>query len=205
METQAKTNTDTAATGATVTAAKNGTNGNSSNIGSKIAIVTVVTLLLLVPFAIIKGIINSRSIGCLAVNETTSYAIAVVAMVFTAGLFIEYLTKRSIHVIQYIVTGLSLMLFYLLLLSFSEFIPYGTSYLIAATMTTSALVLYFRAILKHSSAYILRGFVALIYATNYILLQMETYSLLTGSLLFFIMLCVVMYFTSGINDKRPGN
>ena len=69
-------------------------------------------------------------------------------------------------------------------------------------MTTGALVFYFRAILKNRSAYVLGGIVALVYALNYMLLQMETYALLAGSLVLFLLLCVVMYLTANINNNK---
>lgn len=90
------------------------------------------------------------------------------------------------------------MLFYSLLLAFSEFVTFGLSYVIAASMTTGALMLYFRGILKSCSAYMLGGFVALVYALNYMLLQMETYALLAGILVLFLLL----YLTTNINTKE---
>ena len=131
--------------------------------------------------------------------RSAKYGMLIIVLVFVAGLFVEFLTKKNINPIQYAVIGLSLVLFYSLLLAFSEFVTFGLSYVIAASMTTSALMLYFRGILKSRSAYMLGGFVALVYALNYMLLQMETYALLAGSLVLFLLLCVVMYLTSNIN------
>lgn len=131
--------------------------------------------------------------------RSAKYGMLIIALVFVAGLFVEFLTKKNINPIQYAVIGLSLVLFYSLLLAFSEFVTFGLSYVIAASMTTSALMLYFRGILKSRSAYLLGGFVALVYALNYMLLQMETYALLAGSLVLFLLLCVVMYLTTNIN------
>ena len=131
--------------------------------------------------------------------RSAKYGMLIIVLVFVAGLFVEFLTKKNINPIQYAVIGLSLVLFYSLLLAFSEFVTFGLSYVIAALMTTSALMLYFRGILKSRSAYLLGGFVALVYALNYMLLQMETYALLAGSLVLFLLLCVVMYLTTNIN------
>ncbi|MBQ1636889.1 MAG: inner membrane CreD family protein [Bacteroidales bacterium] len=44
--------------------------------------------------------------------------------------------------------------------------------------------------------------VALAYIVSYVLLQMETYALLTGSLILFLLLAVVMYFTRNLNKKE---
>ena len=106
---------------------------------------------------------------------------------------------EQIHVVQYAIIGLSLTLFYSLLTAFSDIIPFGCSYLISSIMTTIALTLYYRGILKHKSAWILGGFISIMYVTNYILLQMETHSMLAGSLLLFVLLSVMMYFTANMN------
>lgn len=133
--------------------------------------------------------------------RSVKYGILIIILVFVAGLFVEFLTKKEINPIQYAVIGLSLVLFYSLLLAFSEFMTFGGAYLIAVAMTTIALALYFRAILKSRSAYTLGGFVAVVFALNYTLLQLDTYALLAGSLVLFLMLCVVMYLTANINTK----
>lgn len=134
--------------------------------------------------------------------RTAKYGILIILLVFVAGLYVEFLTKKEISLIQYIVIGLSLVLFYSLLLAFSEFISFGLSYLIAALMTIISLLFYFKAILKSSSAYMLGGFVSLVYVANYMLLRMETLALLTGSLLLFVLLSVVMFLTANMNKKR---
>ena len=51
-------------------------------------------------------------------------------------------------------------------------------------------------------AYVLGVFVALVYVLNYMLLQMETYALLTGSVVLFLLLCVVMYLTANMNNNK---
>ena len=91
------------------------------------------------------------------------------------------------------------------MLAFSEFIGFWIAYSIAALMTTGALILYFRAILKNRSAYMLGLFVTMVYAMNYMMLQMETYALLTGSLLLFILLCVLMYITANHREEPKHN
>ena len=134
--------------------------------------------------------------------RSAKYGMLIIILVFVAGLFVEFLTRKEINPIQYAVIGLSLVLFYSLLVAFSEFITFGVAYIIAALMTTGALMLYFRAILKSRSAYVLGGFVAVVYALNYMLLQMETYALLAGSVVLFLLLCVVMYLTANMNNKE---
>ena len=131
--------------------------------------------------------------------RSVKYGMLIICLVFVAGLLVEFVTQRQIHVVQYAIIGLSLTLFYSLLTAFSDIIPFGWSYLISSIMTTIALTLYYRGILKHKSAWILGGFISIMYVTNYILLQMETHSMLAGSLLLFVLLSVMMYFTANMN------
>lgn len=131
--------------------------------------------------------------------RSVKYGMLIICLVFVAGLLVEFVTRKQIHVVQYTIIGLSLALFYSLLTSFSDIISFGWSYLVAAAMTTLALTLYYRGILKSKSAWILGGFISIMYVTNYILLQMETHSLLAGSLLLFALLSVLMYYTANMN------
>lgn len=135
-------------------------------------------------------------------TRTLKYGLLIIVLVFIAGLIVELVGRREISIIQYLVIGLSLVLFYALVLSFSEFMSFGLAYALAATMTTLALLGYFRGILKDKTAYLLVALVALAYIVSYVLVQMETYALLSGSLILFVVLAVVMYFTRNLNKKE---
>jgi inner membrane protein len=119
--------------------------------------------------------------------------------VFVAIYLVEVVTRSRINIVQYVVTGLSLCLFYLLLLSVSEHLSFAWSYIIASAMTVGALGGYFYGFLKSKVALLFTGAVAFLYGFIYVLLQMETGGLLMGSMALFILLAVVMYFTR--NDR----
>ncbi|MBR5862564.1 MAG: cell envelope integrity protein CreD [Bacteroidales bacterium] len=128
-------------------------------------------------------------------ERAMKYSFLIILLVFLAIYLVESITRCRINIVQYIVTGLSLCLFYLLLLSISEFLSFGLSYAIAAVMTTGALGAYFYGFLKSKFALFFTGAVACLYGFIYVLLQMETGSLLAGTLALFLILCVIMYFT----------
>ena len=140
-------------------------------------------------------------------ERATKYGLLVIFLVFIAGFVVEMVSKKSINIIQYLVIGASLVLFYSLLLAFSDFLSFGIAYLIAAVMTTIALCCYFRGIVKNKWAYLLAGLVALSYGVIYVLLQMETYAFLAGTLVLFLILCIIMYLTRNIklDDPRIGS
>ncbi len=131
-------------------------------------------------------------------ERATKYGLLVIFLVFIAGFVVEIVSRKSINLIQYMVIGASLVLFYALLLAFSDFLAFGLSYLIAAVMTTAALGLYFIGIVKNKWAYFLTGLVALAYGVIYVLLQMETFAFLAGTLLLFLILCVIMSLTRNL-------
>ena len=131
--------------------------------------------------------------------RSAKYGILIILLVFIAGLAVELVGKKKINLVQYLVIGLSLVLFYALVLSFSEFMSFSLAYAIAALMTVAALYGYFRGILRDRSAWLLTLLVALAYLLSYVLLQMETFALLVGTLVLFVLLAGVMYLTRNLN------
>jgi inner membrane protein len=133
-------------------------------------------------------------------TRSAKYGILIILLVFIAGLAVELVGKKKIDIVQYLVIGLSLVLFYALVLSFSEFMRFPVAYGLAALMTVAALFGYFRGILRDRSAWLLTALVALAYLLSYILLQMETYALLAGTLVLFVLLVGIMYLTRNLNN-----
>ena len=133
--------------------------------------------------------------------RSAKYGILVILLVFIAGLAVELVGKKKINIVQYLVIGLSLVLFYALVLSFSEFMSFSLAYALAALMTVAALFGYFRGILRDRSAWLLTALVAVAYALSYILLQMETFAFLTGTLVLFALLVGIMYLTRNLNRE----
>ena len=133
--------------------------------------------------------------------RSAKYGILVILLVFIAGLAVELVGKKKINLVQYLVIGLSLVLFYALVLSFSEFMNFSLAYLLAALMTVAALFGYFRGILRDRSAWLLTALVALAYLLSYVLLQMETYAFLVGTLVLFALLVGIMYLTRNLNRE----
>ncbi len=131
--------------------------------------------------------------------RSVKYGILVILLVFIAGLAVELVGKKKISIVQYLVIGLSLVLFYAIVLSFSEFMNFSLAYAIAAVMTVAALFGYFRGILRDRSAWLLTALVALAYILSYVLLQMETYALLAGTMVLFALLVYIMYLTRNLN------
>lgn len=130
-------------------------------------------------------------------SRSVSYGILIIVLTLLSVFLMELWLRqkgRSINILHYLLTGISLVLFYTLLLSFSELIGFRWAYLIASIMTVGLNTIYFRLILKdRKMAALLCGIMTLLYLTVFVLLQIKVYALLIGSLVLFIILAIVMY------------
>ena len=130
------------------------------------------------------------------VNRAAKYGIMFVALAFMAVFCLELASARRVHPVQYLFTGISLVFFYVLLLSLAEHLGFTHAYLAASAATGAMLALYVGAAM--SSA--IRGLVMLvvfaaIYGMLYLILQLEDYALLAGAIVGFVALAIVMFVT----------
>ena len=121
------------------------------------------------------------------------YAIMLLALTFLVLFFYEAMRGVRVHPLQYILIGLALALFYLLLLSVSEYLGFKTAYLISALTIISLITLYSKSIFKEWRPALLEALIlAFIYGFIFVILQLEDYSLLVGSLGLLAILSLVM-------------
>ena len=137
-------------------------------------------------------------------TRTVKYAFLVIVLTFAVVFFVEIRRNTFIHPIQYLLIGIALLLFYTLLLSFSEHIAFSCSYLIAAIMTIGLITAFMAAILKgnRKTAFIVGLSLSALYIFLYVLLQLETYALLVGSIGLFVILAVAMFATVKLRNER---
>ncbi len=128
------------------------------------------------------------------------YAILFLVFTFAAFFFSEITGKRKIHPLQYILVGLAILIFYTLVLSLSEYVHFNLAYIVSAASVIFIITGYARAILSHSRfAWWIAGILALLYGYLFIVLQLEDYALIMGSVGLFVILAVVMFLTRKIN------
>ncbi len=144
------------------------------------------------------------------VTRATKYGVLFIVLTFVAFALMETLTATQLHPIQYSLVGVTLAIFYLMLLSLSEHTTFGLSYLIATLMCVALISFYLAGVfhsLKKGSAFGIG--VGLLYAMLYKILQSEDFALLMGSLLLFAMLATVMLLTKRLDwyqyGKTPPN
>jgi inner membrane protein len=133
-------------------------------------------------------------------ERTVKYALLLIALTFLCFFFIENMKGRNIHALQYTLVGLALVLFYSLLVSFSEYISFSWSYLIAGFMTSTLISTYIFAIIKDKitaiSIFLTLG---ALYGFIYVLVLQEDFALLFGSVGLFVILAIVMNFSRKLN------
>ena len=132
--------------------------------------------------------------------RSVKYSLLIIVLSFLVFFFFEILKGRRIHPLQYILIGLALSLFYLLLLSMSEHIGFDYAYIIAAIGTAALVVWYSGSMLGAGrSVAVLGGTLAGLYSYIFVLLQMEDYALLAGSVGLFVILGIVMAISKRLN------
>ncbi len=121
-------------------------------------------------------------------------------LIFAAFFLFEMLAALRIHPFQYAVVGAALCLFYLGLLSLSEFIPFSLAYLASAGATTLLICFHSAKMLKSGGrTFIVAGLLAGIYGFLYVALQLQDYALLLGTGGLFAVLAVVIWLTRNID------
>ncbi|MDB4324470.1 cell envelope integrity protein CreD [Crocinitomicaceae bacterium] len=132
--------------------------------------------------------------------RVAKYAILFIVLTYLVFFFVELLNRILIHPIQYILVGIALVLFYLLMLAFSEQMYFDLAYVLAATMTISLVLFYCKSILKSwALAGMTATILAILYSFIFIIIQMQDLALLFGSLGIFLILGVTMYFSRKID------
>jgi inner membrane protein len=131
--------------------------------------------------------------------RSVKYAILCILLTFAAFFLIDVVHKKSVHPFQYGLIGLALVLFYVLLLSFSEYIGFNIAYSIAAAATIGLIAWFVKSILISGKLSTILSVVLLfVYAYIFTILQLQDYALLIGSIGLFISLAIIMNFSRKI-------
>lgn len=132
-------------------------------------------------------------------TRSVKYAMLCILLTFASFFLVETANRKSIHPFQYGLIGIALILFYTLLLSFSEYIGFNYSYLIAFIATIGLIGWFVKSILSSSRlTTLLVVILTLIYTYIFTILQLQDYSLILGSIGLFITLAVIMHFSKKI-------
>jgi inner membrane protein len=129
----------------------------------------------------------------------TKYALLLIALTFALFYFIEVLKNTQIHPVQYSLVGISIIIFFTLLLSISEYIGFDYAYLIAAAATILLITWYCKGIMyTWANAFTVGAVLSGLYIFMYTIIQLEETSLLVGSIGLFIILAILMQLSKKI-------
>ena len=134
------------------------------------------------------------------VNRSVKYAVLFIIVTVLVLLILGLLTNNKVHLIHYVVICVSIILFYLMLLSLSEHFGFIFSYIVSSLAVALPVSIYTKSITGNSKYGI--GIFAVEFGLYLILLSilyMENYALLTGTLLLFAALYTVMFLTRNIS------
>lgn len=133
-------------------------------------------------------------------ERSAKYGLLFIAITFAAFFLFEVIRKIAIHPIQYTMVGLSLALFFLLLISLSEHMLFGLAYSVSALACIALLTIYLSAILRSYARGI--GFaigLTALYGFIYVVISSEDFALLMGACLLFSALAAVMLMTRHVD------
>lgn len=137
-------------------------------------------------------------------ERSVKYAIMFLALTFVTFFFSEVLQKKRIHPVNYLLVGAALCLFYALLISLAEQLGFGLSFIIASAATIGLISIFTGSIFNNFRIGILTSICLIIlYSFLFIILQLQDYSLLMGSVGLFIILAILMYFSRRIRWENP--
>jgi inner membrane protein len=133
-------------------------------------------------------------------TRASKYGALFIALVLMAAFMFELFRTLRLHPVQYGLVGLSIALFFLLLLALSEKMAFAAAYASAAAASVLLLGVYFSAVLggwRRGLSF--AAFVAVLYGALYGLLASESNALLLGALLVFGMLALMMLATRKVD------
>lgn len=135
-------------------------------------------------------------------ERAAKYGFLVIGLTFLIFFLIQSVSRISIHIFQYSMIGLALIMFYTLLISITEHSSFTQAYIIAGSAVVVMIGLYSYSILKNIKfpVFVTTALAAL-YTFIYVIIQLEDYALLVGSIGLFLILGAVMYFSRKIDWK----
>jgi inner membrane protein len=134
------------------------------------------------------------------VDRAAKYGFLFIGFTFLAFLLFDLIAGVRVSGVEYLLVGAALILFFLLLLAFAEAIGFTPAYILAGAAIVGLETAYSAAVLgSWRRAAFIFGLLSALYAALYVLLSLEAYSLLIGSLMLFAALAALMYLTRHLN------
>lgn len=134
--------------------------------------------------------------------RTAKYAILVILLTFISLLFTELLSKKKVHLLQYVLIGAAMIIFYALLLSLSEQLGFNWAYFIASIATVGLIGLFLQSLLRsRKTALLFAGILGLLYSFIFVIIQLHDMALLVGSVGLFLIIAALMYLSQKVSAE----
>lgn len=135
--------------------------------------------------------------------RSAKYSILIILLTFISLFFTELINKRKVHLLQYLLIGAAMTIYYTLLLSFTERVGFNMAYLIASVATIILIGSFISMILKNNKpAIVFSAILTIFYGFIYVIIQLQDLSLLFGSIGLFIIISVLMYLSAKMDWNR---
>lgn len=138
--------------------------------------------------------------GYVRVERAIKYGLLFVLLTFAGFYVFEQIKRLRIHPIQYLLVGLALTLFFLMLVSLSEHVTFLFAYLAASAACIGLLAFYLTFVLhswRRGASF--AALIAALYGALYGILVSEDNALLLGSTLLFLVLASIMTVTRRVD------
>ena len=136
-------------------------------------------------------------------ERASKYGFLVIGLTFLIFFLIQSISKINIHIFQYSMIGIALIMFYTLLISITEHSSFSFAYLVAGASVIVMISLYSISILKDKKFPMFIGAsLSVLYTFIYVIIQLEDYALLVGSIGLFMILAAVMYISRKIEWNK---
>lgn len=137
-----------------------------------------------------------------SVERSIKYGVLFVVLTLVSVLCLELATGIRFHFVQYGVTSVDLVLFFLTLLALAEHIGFTLGYVVAAVLLTGMIGWYaYGSTGNRRLAVASFGSLAALYAVLYTLLRLESFALLVGTLVLLAALAMLMRVTRGLTPS----
>ncbi len=133
------------------------------------------------------------------IDRIVKYGVLVVGLTFATIFVVGLLRATRAHMVQYLLVGCSICLFYLLTLSLAEQIGFLYAYAIASIVDVGMISLYLGRTVARRAGIVTGTMLGAVHAYMYFLLQMEDYVLLAGTIGLLLALALVMYVTRNVD------
>ncbi|WP_293745420.1 cell envelope integrity protein CreD [uncultured Acinetobacter sp.] len=133
-------------------------------------------------------------------DRAIKYGVMLIIITFGCFFLFEVLKSLKIHPVQYALVAMAQGVFFVLLLSISEYYAFALAYLVAAIACISLITWYLYFVVQGYKAALLFGLLlSTLYGMMYLLLQSSGKTFLFGSILSFILIACVMFITRHVN------